>query len=84
MDSCHHPLLFLHPSTGCGDICANGGLRGCSTRRSAGTMGHGPFHCIAPSVTSLVHKAAVFMVIDTLAASLSVVLPTQPTTAHIG
>lgn len=28
-----------------------------------------------PSLTSLVHMAAVFMVIDTLAASLSVVLP---------
>lgn len=37
----------------------------CSTHRAAGTMGHGPFHCIAPSLTSL---AAVFMVIDTLAA----------------
>lgn len=46
-------------------------------------MGQGPFHCIAPSLTSLVHTAAVFMVIDTLAASLSAVLPTQPTTTHI-
>lgn len=39
MNSCLHPLLFLHPAAGFGDVCANGGPRGRSTRRSAGTNG---------------------------------------------
>lgn len=83
MDSCH-PILFLHPTAGCGDVCANGGDPwGYSTRHSAGTMGRGPFHCIAPFLTSLMHTAAVFMAIHILATSLSVVLPAQPTTTRI-
>lgn len=63
---------------GCGDICADGGPRSCSTCRSAGTMGHGPFHCIAPFLTSVVHMAAVFIGIDTLATTLSVAHPPHP------
>lgn len=58
----HHPLVLHHTTDRCGHIC--------STRRSAGTTGHGPFHCITPFLTSLVHMAAVFVVIETLGPTL--------------
>lgn len=44
------------PSLRRGHLCANDAAY--RTRHSAGTMRHGPFHCIAPRLTSLVHMAS--------------------------
>lgn len=78
---------FLHPAAGCGDVCANGGRggpRGCSTHRSAGTMGHGPFHCIAPlSDLSDAHGCCLHGHRHLCRLPVCCFPPTQPTTTHI-
>lgn len=63
----HHPLVLHHTTARCGYIR--------STRHSAGTTGHGPFHCITPFLTSLVHMAALFVVIETFGPTLLLFYP---------
>lgn len=45
---------LLYPASGVATSANDPAYR---THHSAGTMGHGPFHCITPWLTSLVHMA---------------------------
>lgn len=69
--------LSALPSLRRGDLCANNPAY--STHISSGTMGHGPFHCITPLLTSGAHGLPTFIEVSPTFGCHS---PAQPLKTH--
>lgn len=82
-DNCRHPVLFLHPTTGCGDVCANGGTQGLQYPSFSWYNGTWTFSLYCSLSDLFGAHGCRLHGYPHLSHTLSVILPKQPTTTRI-